>query len=96
MDVPAIILAIAGADYSGLRGRNLLVPYSADQPAFGRRSSILAKDGRDGVLEERWIRMVDWKLVDMENSDTILASTPKRKRITAYELNMHWCWLNVD
>ena len=70
VDVTATILAIAGADYSDLPGRNLLVPYSADEPAFGSRSSIFATNGRESVLEERWIRMGDWKLVDIENSDS--------------------------
>jgi len=70
VDVTATILAIAGADYSGLPGRDLLVPYSAEEPAFGSRSSIFATDGRESVLEERWIRVGDWKLVDIENSDS--------------------------
>ncbi len=70
VDVTATILAIAGADYSDLPGRNLLVPYSVDEPAFGSRSSIFATNGRESVLEERWIRMGDWKLVDIENSDS--------------------------
>ena len=70
VDVTAAILAIAGAGYSALPGRDLPVPYSAEEPAFGSRSSIFATDGRERVLEERCIRVGDWKLVDIENSDS--------------------------
>ena len=70
VDITATILAIAGADFSDLPGSGLLVPYSAEEPVFGSRSSIFATDGRESVLEERWIRVGDWKLVDIENSDS--------------------------
>ena len=70
VDVTATILAIAGAGYSALPERNLPVPYLVEEPAFGSGSSIFATDGRESVLEEKWIRVGDWKLVDIENSDS--------------------------
>lgn len=64
-DVTATIIAIAGADYSDLPGRNLLAPAPPNTPAFGSRSTLEQRDS-PGILQERWIRLDEWKLVDSE------------------------------
>ena len=68
VDVTATILSIAGADYSDLSGIDLLAAVPPDTPAFGSRSS-LGLGSPSGVLLERWARVGEWKLVDVENRD---------------------------
>lgn len=69
VDVAATILSIAGADYSDLPGRDLLAPAPPDTPAFGSRSSLGIYSPPPGVLLERWTRVDEWKLVDVESGD---------------------------
>lgn len=69
VDVTATILSIAGADYSDLPGRDLMAPAPGDNPVFGSRSSRGLGTLPLGVLLERWTRVDEWKLVDLENGE---------------------------
>lgn len=64
---------------SDLSGIDLLAAVPVNTPAFGSRSS-LGLESPSGVLLERWARVGEWKLVDVENRDDRLhnlASDPK-------------------
>jgi uncharacterized sulfatase len=66
-DVVATLLAIADADATDLPGQDILGRNIAKRSAFGSRSTsgvVVAP----GTLLERWIRLEDWKLVDVEDS----------------------------
>ncbi|NQX88474.1 MAG: sulfatase-like hydrolase/transferase [Halioglobus sp.] len=67
VDVTATILAMAGADHHDLPGRNVLASQFSSASVFGSRS-ILVGD-KAGILQSRWMRRGEWKLVDMENGE---------------------------
>ena len=68
VDVTATILSIAGANHSDLPGRDLLAPAPRDTYAFGSRSSLgLDEAAPTSSLLERWLRVGEWKLVDVED-----------------------------
>ena len=66
-DVTTTILSIAGVYHDDLPGQALLSLPLSDLPAYGSRSSRVQEPS--GNLLERWIRVGDWKLVDVEVGD---------------------------
>lgn len=64
-DVTATLLGLAKAEASDLPGQDLLVAGPVKTHAFGSRSSL--KREERGLLLERWIRVDEWKLVDVED-----------------------------
>jgi arylsulfatase A-like enzyme len=68
VDVVATILGIAGADAADLPGRDILNGNPFKWSAIGSRSTLGIFDQR-GILLDRWIRLADWKLVDVEGGE---------------------------
>ncbi|MFT4518063.1 MAG: hypothetical protein ACI9JM_000440 [Halioglobus sp.] len=68
VDVTTTILSIAGAYHDDFPGRALLGPPPSESSAYGSRSPLLFIEP-SGTLLERWIRVGDWKLVDVEVGD---------------------------
>ena len=67
-DVTTTILSLAGVYHDDLPGQALLAPPLSDLPAYGSRSSLVFQEPAVDLLE-RWIRVGDWKLVDVEVGD---------------------------
>jgi arylsulfatase A-like enzyme len=68
VDVTTTILSIAGAYRDDLPGRDLFAASTAEAKAFGSRSTLGLSTER-GVLIERWVRVGDWKLIDVDKGD---------------------------
>ena len=68
VDVVATLLSIANADVSGLPGKNILDRRPFKWSAFGSRSTLGLREPH-GTLLERWVRLGDWKLVDVEEGN---------------------------
>ena len=65
VDVAATILSLATAFHDDLPGRALLGPPPSSSSAYGSRSTLGYLEP-SGTLLERWIRVGDWKYVDVE------------------------------
>jgi len=65
-DVVTTVLSIAGVYHDDLPGRALLGPPPSESSAHGSRSTQIFEEP-SGTLLDRWIRVGDWKLVDVED-----------------------------
>jgi len=67
-DVTTTVLSFAGVYHDDLPGQALLAPPLSELPAYGSRSPLVFQ-WPAGTLLERWIRVGNWKLIDVEVGD---------------------------